>query len=71
MSLKGIKSFAAKLHVDEELRQRFASDPDGVLSQLRLRSEEKAAIKSAHLQVGADGTLAFKEETGPLSWWFG
>ena len=68
MSLKSIKALVARLHSDDGLRSRFAADPDSVMSEFKLTAPEKASLKTAHLRIGADGTLAVDEE-GPTSWW--
>lgn len=62
MAVDGIKSFASRIHSDEELRRQFASDPDRVLSQFKLSPAEKAAIKRAGEARGVDA--------GTLDWWF-
>lgn len=70
MSLKGIKALVAGLHTDGELRSRFAADPDHVLSQFSLTTEQRAAIKGTHLRIGAGGALSIQESEGPDGpWW--
>lgn len=68
MSIKAVKSLVARLHADSQLRDSYASDPDGVLSRYKLTSDEKVSLKRATLRVAPDGTLTLAQDT-PLDWW--
>ncbi len=67
MSIKGIKGLVARLHSDDEARNRFAADADAMMSEYKLTGPEKKAVKTAHLRVGPNGTLSLEQTA--LDWW--
>ncbi len=68
MALQGIKALVTRLHTDENLLGRFASDPESVLREYKLTAAEKRAMRNAHLRIQQDGSMVLNE-VSPTVWW--
>ncbi len=70
MGSQALKDLIKKLHSDSNAKNQFLADPDSILSQYALTSNEKEAVlsKSARLALATpDGQL--DSEVAPLVVW--
>ncbi len=70
MESQALKDLVKKLHSDLKIKQQFLSDPDSILSQFALTSDEKEAVLSSRARLALatpNGQMATGAE--PLIAW--
>jgi lipid A disaccharide synthetase len=71
MKSQALQQFVKTIFSDEKTRQKFESNPDGVLSQYALTEDERKAVLKTHATLGlvTSGSSQLEAALDPTIQW--